>query len=247
VDDDPLSRAAAEAATTTSTTTSASATTERSPLSASIQSKSTNGAFSHGNSSSQCFDYTVQKGDTLRALAVRYHTTVNSILQANKTRSEEILLMRKTIKIPSPPSSTASGARHASSEDDQVNEIGSNGGQRLGVLTMESDAAYLLRSTNSTNMDEALAFVREHIGMTMIEALSQFKKMLIEKDQRRAQEIADTLLSTAASFPKSGCIVTSSRTSYQYMAPGAHMDKIEMEREARAERMSQLDDSIYQL
>ena len=121
------------------------------------------------------------------------------------------------------------------------------GGQRLSLETAESDAAYLLRSTNSTNQEEALAFVKEHLGLSMIDAVSQFRKMLIEKDQRRAQEIAENLLSSASGQPNTGCIVTMNRTSYQYRPPGADMDKIEMEREAGAERMSQLNDSIYQL
>lgn len=113
--------------------------------------------------------------------------------------------------------------------------------------TLESDAAYLVRSTACTSSEEAAQFVRQHLGMSMIDALSLFKRQLVEKDQRRAQEIADTLLSNAAAFPHTGCVVAAPRTSYQYCPPSPVTQRLELEREARAEQMSRLDDEIFQL
>ena len=83
--------------------------------------------------------------------------------------------------------------------------------------TLNSDAAYLMRSTSCPSMERALAFAREHVGLTMIDALSRFKRILIEQDQRRAQEIAETLLTNAGESARrtSGCVVTN-RASYQY-------------------------------
>ena len=130
-------------------------------------------------------------------------------------------------------------------EDEQGGSVG--GRQRLSEETAESDAAYLVRSTACTSSDEALQFVRQHVGMSMIDALSLFKRQLVEKDQRRAQEIADTLLSSAAAYPRTGCVVASCRTSYQYCPPSPVTQKLELEREARAEQMSRIGDEVFQL
>ena len=111
--------------------------------------------------------------------------------------------------------------------------------------TLESDAAYLVRSTACTSSEEAAQFVRQHLGMSMIDALSLFKRQLVEKDQRRAPGSA--ALSNAAAFPHTGCVVAAPRTSYQYCPPSPVTQRLELEREARAEQMSRLDDEIFQL
>ena len=86
--------------------------TERSPLAGAGLPRSS-GALGHTCTTAASIEHTVQRGDTLRALAVRYHTTVGSILQLNRARSEDVLLLRRTIRIPvssaaqsSPSSST---------------------------------------------------------------------------------------------------------------------------------------------
>lgn len=70
---------------------------ERQPLASDTRAKHSGGAFA---TAQPYVEHTVQKGDSLRSLAVHYHTTVNSILQLNRARSEEILLMKRVIKVP---------------------------------------------------------------------------------------------------------------------------------------------------
>ena len=73
---------------------------ERRPLASDTRAKHSNGAFASAATAQPFVEHTVQKGDSLRSLAVHYHTTVNSILQLNRARSEEILLMKRVIKVP---------------------------------------------------------------------------------------------------------------------------------------------------
>lgn len=90
------------------------AETERLPLAVGAQPRS-NGALGHTCAAACTVEHTVQRGDTLRALAVRYHTTVGSILQLNRARSEDTLLLRRTIKIPVPPAAQSSHTGSSSS------------------------------------------------------------------------------------------------------------------------------------
>jgi LysM repeat protein len=44
--------------------------------------------------------YKVVAGDTVWALAVRYHTTVTAIVQANNLKSANLIIVGQTLKIP---------------------------------------------------------------------------------------------------------------------------------------------------
>ena len=96
-------------------------------------------------------------------------------------------------------------------------------------------------------MDQALAFAREHVGLTMIDALSRFKRLLIEQDKRRAQEIADTMLSKAPASARagSGCVVTS-RTSYQYR-PSSPASGKKKKKKAAERDFDEDDDGVFML
>ena len=82
--------------------------------------------------------------------------------------------------------------RLPSTEEQRAAEPGNKSGQRIAEDTLTSDAAYLARSTGAST-EQALAFAREHVGLTMIDALSLFKRQLVDQAHRRAQQAADSL------------------------------------------------------
>ena len=133
--------------------------------------------------------------------------------------------------------------RLPSTEEQRAAEPGNKSGQRIAEDTLTSDAAYLARSTGAIT-EQALAFAREHVGLTMIDALSLFKRQLVDQAHRRAQQAADSLRSNAGETARrtSGCVVTT-RASYQYRPDSPSKKK----KKKKAEVLPFDDDSVYML
>lgn len=55
---------------------------------------------SGGAYSGPCFKYTIQWGDTLSALALKYHTTVATLAQINNIPNPDVIKAGATIYIP---------------------------------------------------------------------------------------------------------------------------------------------------
>lgn len=97
--------------------------------------------------------YTVEKGDTLSAIAVRYGTSVSAIRNANGLSSTNLIRVGQKLKVPK--GSAAVASRSGSSSKPVSRPSSSSGGGSGGSYTVKSgDSLWVIARKNNTSVDK---------------------------------------------------------------------------------------------